>query len=42
MITIYFKDSWHVKGIVRNHHFDWTCNSKEQAEQFARILLQTN
>jgi hypothetical protein len=39
-ITIYFLKDWHVEGMVRNHHFNWTCNSKAQAEQFARILLQ--
>lgn len=38
-ITIYFDKVWRVSGVIEKHHFDWGCNSKEQAHQFAYKLL---
>ena len=38
-ITIYFKESWHVSGVVDSHNFDWTCKSEDQANLIAQKLL---
>ena len=39
-ITIYFDKVWRVSGVVGIHHFDWGCNSLEQAREFAYKIME--